>query len=143
MKKAHHNEYRYHDIQLPHYLPKDGYFPLIFPRIRVKEGFLYVPMSLAFRQEHGDIKIPFPERLVGKTIKEIRIHPQYNARFFEIEYVYVQDEEPQLVSADSALSIDLGLNNLAACVDTTGASFLIDGKPLKTLNQWYSKQNAQ
>ncbi len=82
MKKAHGNEYRFHDVQLPKYLPKDGYFPLIIPRLRVKDGFAFVPMSLAFKREHGDIKIPFPERLSGKTIKEVRIHPRYNARFF-------------------------------------------------------------
>lgn len=143
IKKARNNEYRFHDVQLPRYLPKDGYFPLIIPRIRVKGGFLYVPMSLEFKKEHGDIKIPFPERLADKTIKEVRIHPKYNARFFEIEYVYVQDEEPQMVNPESALAIDFGLDNLASCIDTNGASFLIDGKPLKSINRWYNKRNAR
>lgn len=123
MKKAHHHEYRFHAVQLPQYLPKNGYFALIIPRIRVKDGFLSVPMSLEFKKEHGDIKIPFPERLAEKTIKEVRIHPQYNGRFFEIEYVYVQEEEPQSVNHGSALAIDLGVNNLASCINTNGASF--------------------
>ncbi|WP_067928396.1 RNA-guided endonuclease InsQ/TnpB family protein [Alicyclobacillus shizuokensis] len=143
IKKARNNEYRFHDVKLPRYLPKDGYFPLIIPRIRVKDGFLYVPMSLEFKKEHGDIKIPFPERLANKIIKEVRIHPKYNARFFEIEYVYVQDEEPKTVDPDSALAIDFGLDNLAACIDTNGASFLIDGRPLKSINRWYNKRNAR
>lgn len=143
IKKARNNEYRFHDVRLPRYLPKDGYFPLIIPRIRVKDGFLYVPMSLEFKKAHGDIKIPFPERLAGKIIKEVRIHPKYNARFFEIEYVYVQDEEPQMVNPESVLAIDFGLDNLASCIDTNGASFLIDGKPLKNINRWYNKRNAR
>jgi putative transposase len=143
MKKAHAHEYRFHDVQLPKYLPKDGYFPLIIPRLRVKDGFVFVPLSLAFKREHGDIKIPFPDRLRGKTIKEVRIHPKYNARFFEIEYVYIQDKEVQAFIPDSALAIDFGVNNLASCIDTNGASFLIDGKPLKSINYWYNKRNAR
>lgn len=143
MKKARKNEYRFHDVQMPKYLPKDGYFPLIIPRIRVKDGFLYVPMSNEFRKEHGDIKIPFPERLADKTIKEVRIQPKYNARFFEIEYVYIQDEEPQNVSQDTALAVDFGVDNLASCIDTNGASFIIDGKPLKSINRWYNKRMAR
>ena len=143
IKKARNNEYRFHDVQLPRYLPKDGYFPLIIPRIRVKDGFLHVPMSLEFKKEHGDIKIPFPERLADKTIKEVRIHPKYHAQFFEIEYVYIQNEEPQSLNPESALAIDFGLDNLASCIDTSGAPFIIDGKPLKSINRWYNKRNAR
>lgn len=142
-KKARNHEYRYQDVQMPRYLPKDGYFPLIIPRIRVKDGYLYVPMSHEFRKKHGDVKIPFPERLANRTVKEVRIHPKYNARFFEIEYVYVQDEEPKDVSREAALGVDLGVDNLASCIDTNGASFLIDGKPLKNINRWYNKRNAE
>lgn len=142
IKKVRNNEYRFQDVQMPRYLPKDGYFPLIIPRIRMKDGYLYVPMSHEIRRKHGDIKIPFPERLADRTIKEVRIHPKFNARFFEIEYVYVQDEEPQNVSQDTALAVDFGVDNLAACIDTNGASFLIDGKPLKSINRWYNKRNA-
>jgi putative transposase len=36
----------------------------------------------------------------------------------------------------------LGVNNLAACFDTEGHQFLIDGKRLKSINQWYNQQNA-
>ena len=42
-----------------------------------------------------------------------------------------------------AMSIDLGVDNLAACFDTDGHQFLIDGKRLKSINQWYNKRNAQ
>ena len=143
MKKAHSNEYRFHAVQLPKYLPKEGYFPLIIPRLRVKDGFAFVPMSLAFKREHGDIKIPFPERLSGKPIKEVRIHPKYNARFFEIAYGYIQEEEPHTVNPDAALAIDFGVNNLASCMDTNGASFFIDGKPLKSINHWYNRRHAK
>ena len=31
--------------------------------------------------------------MAGKTIKEIQIIPKYNARFFEIRYIYVRPKE--------------------------------------------------
>lgn len=130
-------------VQIPKFLPLDGYFVLILPRIEVKEdGYFKVPMSKAFQSQFGAVRLRFPERLKGKDIKEVRIHPKYKARFFEIEYVYKQEPEPKQVDPNIALAIDFGVDNLATCVTSTGASFIVDGKPLKALNQWYNKQNA-
>ncbi|OJT80545.1 hypothetical protein BM532_19585, partial [Clostridioides difficile] len=41
----------------------------------------------------------------------------------------------------NALAIDLGLENLCTCVTNLGDSFIIDGKRLKSVNQWANKQN--
>ena len=129
--------------QLPRYLPKEGYFPLIIPRIRLRNGYFAVPMSREFRKEYGEVKIQLPERLKNKEIKEVRIHPKYSARWFEIEYIYVDEKVETSVDPDKAVSIDLGVDNLCACVDTDGHQFLIDGKRIKSINQWYNKRNAQ
>ena len=40
------------------------------------------------------------------------------------------------------MGIDLGLDNLATCVITDGASFIIDGKSLKSINHQYNKRVA-
>lgn len=100
-------------------------------------------MSKQFKRQFGAVSIPFPQRLVDKKLKQVRILPKYNARCFEVEYVVEAEVEPQKVEPQNALSIDLGLNNLAACVSTTGASWIVDGKPLKAINQWFNKQNAR
>ncbi len=142
IKAAKNGLYRFEQIRLPKYLPKDGYFPLIMPRIKVKNGSFELPMSNAFKKQFGSISIPFPQRLQGKKLKEVRILPKYNARFFEVEYIVEQEAEPQNVDPNKALAIDLGLNNLATCVSTTGASFIVDGKRLKSINQWFNKVNA-
>lgn len=130
-------------VRLPHYLPKDGYFPLILPRVKIKDGKFRVPMSIAFKAEHGEIWIPFPERLTQETLKEIRILPKYNGRFFEVELISEVQATPIETKPESAISIDLGLDNLATCIDTNGASFILDGKPLKSFNQWFNKENAR
>ncbi|MGK7942829.1 MAG: RNA-guided endonuclease InsQ/TnpB family protein [Crocosphaera sp.] len=129
--------------QLPKYLPKDGYFPLIIPRIKVKHGVFRIPMSRQFNKEYGEVKIKLPERLNDKNIKEVRIHPKYSARWFEIEYIYEDEKIETSVTPDKAIAIDLGVDNLAACFDTEGHQFLIDGKRLKSINQWYNKRNAE
>jgi len=131
-------------VQIPKYLHKEGYFVLILPRIDVKEdGYFKVPMSKTFEKQFGTIRLQFPERLKDKNVTEVRIHPKFNARFFEIEFVYKEALETKPVNPDIALAIDLGVDNLAACTTSTGASFLLDGLKLKSINQWYNKENAR
>ena len=128
--------------QLPKYLPKEGYFPLIIPRIKLKDGCFAIPMSREFKKEYGEVKIQLPERLKNREIKEVRIHPKYSARWFEIEYIYIDEKVETSVEPNKAIALDLGVNNLCACIDTDGHQFLIDGKRIKSINQWYNKQNA-
>lgn len=150
LKKAKRGEYRYHDVRLPHYLDNSDYFPLIVSTnaILIKDGFLQVPMSREFQRLPPDrkrIRIPFPARLAGKTVKEVRILPIEKARFFKIQFVDEASEEalpPR--SLNKALAIDRGLDNLATCMNSTdGSSFVIDGKKLKSINQQYNVRIAQ
>jgi len=149
LQKCKRGEYRYHDVKLPKYLPKEGLFPLILSTnaITIKDGFLLVPMSREFKKIHPKlekISIPFPERLHDKKIKEVRIVPQFNGKFFTIEYVYEQETEPVTFKSDYALGIDFGLDNLATCVSfKDGASFIIDGKKIKSINHRWNKEKAK
>ena len=143
IKAAKQSLYRFEQISLPKYLKKDGYFPLIMPRIKIKDGQFEVPMSRAFKKDFGSIAIPFPERLKDKRLKEARILPKCGAQWFEVEFITEEPKEPQNVNPNNAVAIDLGIDNLAACVSTTGASIVIDGKKLKSINQWYNKLNAK
>ncbi|MBS5519053.1 MAG: transposase [Acidaminococcus intestini] len=146
IKKAKSGEYRFKDIKMPRYREKGGMFNLILSTnaINIKDGFLTIPMSREFSKLHGGrpIKIPFPERLEGKTIKEVRICPIHSGMYFKIQYCYLQEAEPQDVSADNVLAIDIGLENLATCVTSTGTAFIMDGRKLKSMNQYWNKQKA-
>jgi len=113
--------------------------------ITIKDGYLQLPMSRAFRRESKvRIRIPCPSRINATKVREVRINPAHNARFFEVEFVYYDSQvtRPSLDS-DRIIGIDLGVNNLAACASTTGHTFLIDGKRLKAANQWYNKERAR
>ncbi|MDX5853712.1 transposase [Bacillus cereus group sp. BfR-BA-01363] len=128
-------------VTIPHYAPKDGYMTLIIGQIRIKEnGVLDIPMSPAFKRQYGKVRIQTPSNLRNKKIKEIRIIPKFNARFFEIQYTYEVKAFQREINPNHVLAIDFGVNNLATCVTNHGKSFLVDGKRLKAINQWYNKQ---
>jgi transposase len=40
------------------------------------------------------------------------------------------------------MSIDLGIDNLASCSSNVSKSFIINGKPVKSINQYYNKKKA-
>lgn len=148
LKKCKVGDYRYHDVNIPHYRHKGGMFNLIMSTnaIIVRDGYLYVPMSRNFRALHPDIeeiKIVFPKRLADKTIKEVRILPFNNGRYFKIQYVYEVEQEDMYVDKNNILSIDLGVDNLATCVSTVGTPFIMNGRKLKSINHKWNKELAR
>lgn len=147
IRKAKHNEYRFQDVKIPHYRKKGGMFNLVLSTnaISIKDGCLQMPVSRAFRKLHPDcdIRIPFPERLEGYPVKEVRILPIRNGKCFKVQYVYEADAEPADVDPSNAMAIDLGVDNLAACVTTLGTSFILDGRKLKSINQGWNKEKAR
>ena len=84
-----------------------------------------------------------PPVFAGKIVKDIRIIPKSNARFFEIQYVYEAECIQRNLNKNNALAIDVGVNNLVTAVTNMGNSFIIDGKKLKSINQWFNKKNAR
>lgn len=130
-------------VKIPHYLPKDGYTTLVVAEFAINNGIFVLPYSRSYNKGHEKVKIKVPPILEGKKIKEIRIIPKDRARFFEIQYTYEATVTPKELDLSKALGIDLGVDNLATCVTTDGESFIIDGKRLKSINQWYNKENAR
>lgn len=79
----------------------------------------------------------------SKRIKEIRILPKQRGEFLDAAFVYESNDEQPIVDNSKAISIDLGLSNLATVVSTTNESFIIDGLWLKSKNQWFNKRRAK
>jgi len=132
---------------LPRYLPKNGRFLLVFPATEVmcKGSEAIVPLSFQFRKEHnlkrGEFRIPIPKQVNQNQLKELRILPCHGG--YKSQWVYeVKDKEP--LNAENYLSIDLGVNNFATCVESvTGTATIYDGRLLKSINQYYNKKNAE
>ena len=133
----------FRDCKLPHYLPKDGYTTLVIGFVRLSGNKLILPFSNSFKKTHKPIQITIPPVLLDKKVKEIRIIPKANARFFEIQYIYEAECIQRDLNTNHALALDLGINNLLTAVSSNGRSFIIDGRKLKSINQWFNKENAR
>lgn len=143
LKLAKQGKYAFKDCKLPKYLPKDGYTTLVIGFVRLKGKKLIIPFSNSFKKTHKPIEIIIPPILLDKKVKEIRIIPKANARFFEIQYVYEAECIQRNLNKNNALALDLGINNLVTAVSSNGKSFIIDGRKLKSINQWFNKENAR
>ena len=133
----------FRDCKLPHYLPKDGYTTLVIGFVRLSGNKLILPFSNSFKKTHKPIQITIPPVLLDKKVKEIRIIPKANARFFEIQYIYEAECMQRNLNPNHALALDLGISNLVTAVSSNGRSFIIDGRKLKSINQWFNKENAR
>ncbi len=74
------------------------------------------------------------------TIRQVRIVPRHG--YYVVEIIF--QKEPIQAQVDPSLyaAIDLGVTNLAA-ITSNRAGFiprLVNGRPLKTRNQWYNKR---
>ena len=143
LKLAKKGKYSFRDCKLPKYLPKDGYTTLVIGFVRLNGNKLILPYSNSYSKTHKRVEITIPPILLDKKVKEIRIIPKANARFFEIQYIYEAECVQRNLNTNNALALDLGVNNLVTAVSNSGKSFIIDGKKLKSINQWYNKQNAR
>ena len=87
--------------------------------------------------------LSIPPILLDKKVKEIRIIPKADARFFEIQYTYEAECIQRNLTKTNALALDFGINNLVTGVSSKGETFIIDGRRLKSINQWFNKKNAR
>ena len=130
----------------PKYRKKGGLYQLTISgnSINVKDGYLTIPASRTYSNILNDhkIKIKFPERLVGKKIKEVKIIPCNGGKYFKIAYCFEIKEEKLKLNRENSLAIDLGLDNLATCVTNAGTSFIMDGRKVKSINRHWNKRKA-
>ena len=143
LRLAKKRKYAFKDCKLPSYLPKDGYTTLVIGFVRLNGNKLLLPFSNTYKKTHKSVEITIPPVLLDKKVKEIRIIPKANASFFEIQYIYEAECVQRNLNKNNALALDLGINNLVTAVSNKGKSFIIDGKRLKSINQWYNKENAR
>jgi IS605 OrfB family transposase len=102
-----------------------------FSKKELKKG-LIVPSKT-------NLKIPCDKQ----NVMEVRIIPKNKQ--YVIEIVYEKEVKPKNKCNRNFLSIDLGVNNLCA-ITSNRAGFnprLINGKTLKSINQFYNKKKSK
>ena len=128
--------------KLPRYRTKNGLALLTFPKadVKLKDGLLRFPLGSKVEAWFGlsAFYLKMPSNLSYQSIKEIRILPRNKC--FYVEYIYQREDSKPILDSSKVLGADPGVNNWLSCVTNTGTSFLVDGKHLKSVNQWYNKQ---
>ena len=130
----------------PGYLKGSKLFKVAYPnsggqRPALINGQLRFSLGLTVKRWFGvsEFFLPMPSNLDYSKVKEFTILPKNGVFYLEMSYeVEKQNHE---LDINQALSIDLGTaDNLAACVDTLGNSFLIDARAMKAMNQLWNKK---
>ena len=92
------------------------------------------------RLPNTDIIIPFELKHYAE-MTQLRLVPIDGA--IEVEVVYKVDKFSLKSENGRYMAIDGGVTNLATCVSNVMQSFIIDGRPVKTVNQFYNKIRAE
>jgi putative transposase len=76
-----------------------------------------------------------------EKIQQIRIVPRNNE--YVIEIIYEKGEEKLNLNKENFISIDIGLNNLATITSNKINPLIVNGRVLKSVNQFYNKEKAK
>lgn len=125
--------------RLPHYLDKEkGRFVCVLTNMQaqLKDGYIYFAFT-PFKPFNNLIRVKFKGKLM-----QTRIVPKVG--YYVLEIVY-EIEVPEVNELSSRIiGIDLGLNNLLTVQNNfNGESFIVNGKPLKSMNQYYNTKKAK
>jgi putative transposase len=132
--RRHTEKYKGHP-KLPNYSHKQGRNLLVYSDQAISQdtknvGWV-IPSGMSFR---------VATKLTHAQIAQVRIVPK--ATHYVVEVVYEQEIEQKVVDPTLIASIDIGVNNLAAITSNKlgFVPLLVNGRPLKSLNQGYNKQ---
>jgi len=100
---------------------------------KLKNGFIHFPKKTKLH--------PIQTKINGK-LKQVRLIPSSGC--YKIEIVYNKEVKSKIELNDNWMSIDLGINNLMTTFDTvSNKSLIINGKPIKSINQYYNKKKGK
>ena len=108
--------------------------------VHYEKGAISKKSAKEYRIKLSKTNIDIPTNVDYDDLVAARIKP--NGNHYVIEVIYKKECEDHNLDKNNVMGIDLGLNNLAACA-TKKDSFLINGKPLKSINQYYNKEKAK
>jgi putative transposase len=126
----------------PKYRKTGGLFTVTYPKrwLKLNNGLIRFPLGKQVNAWFGirEFFLPMPTNLDWSIVKEVRLLPRNGC--FYAEFVYSNEIIEAQLDTSNVLGIDPGLNNWLTVVSNVGTSFIVDGKHLKSLNQWYNKQ---
>ena len=123
--------------KLPNYLKKNSHYILILTNqnCKLKDGTIHFPKTF----QGFIIKPKFIDKENFVSFQQVRLIPHKNRIVAEVVY---NIDVPEIKEDNQRyIGIDIGVNNLATvCNSISDKAFIINGKPLKSINQYYNRQ---
>ena len=122
-------------VRIPRYLDKQGRYATIFEKQAISKTFL----------NKGLIKLANISNVVKTKVTEsnlVEVRVLHRSNHHIVEVVYEKEEKPLLPNNGRYAAVDLGLNNLATVSSNVEKPFIINGRPLKSINQRWNKHKA-
>ena len=119
---------------IPNYKDKNGSFTVTFTGQQIskkslKEGYISVPF----------LNHKFPTTLTD--ICQVRFVPKSN--YIVMEVVYEIKEKEKKPDNNRYAAIDLGIDNLATLTFNDNRPIIVNGRPVKSINQYYNKKKSK
>lgn len=117
--------------KVPKFKTEQNLITFTYQTIKIKDQFIVI------NKEH---KVHIPNEVYKEELnnfKTISFIPFYNR--IKVVIAYETEELNSDLNLDDYLSIDLGVNNLCSCVSKDDC-FILNGKPLKSINQYFNKE---
>lgn len=128
-------KYNNHRPKFPKYKDGKKQNMIVFTTVtcRIKDGYIHFVKNIIE---------PIKTNVKPEELKQVRIIPQ--ATCYVVEVIYERKEQDLNLDKSNVLSIDLGLNNFCTCISNVGEKpFIINGRIMKSFNQWYNKTRAK
>ncbi len=120
--------------RIPYYKEKDGRNIVIFTNqtASLKESYIHLPKKCNLK----------PLKTKVTNFQQVRIIPKLSCYIIEVIYEKGITNHENL-NNNLYLSIDLGVNNLLTTSNNAGLRpFIVNGKIVKSINQYYNKKKA-
>ena len=122
-------------VKIPKYLSK----------VTGRQVLHYTSQAVSLKKKPGYVNLSQTNIFIKSKVKKVqfvRVVPRKYKVTVEIGY---EKELPELKSVSQPRkfsAIDIGINNLATVTFTDSEPFIVNGKPLKSINQFFNKVNA-
>ena len=115
----------------PKYKNTLGILYFDYQSIKIKDQFIVID------KEH---KVHIPNNIYKEELKNFKtINFIPKGKKVRVSISYEVETTNEDLNQDQYLSIDLGMNNLCSCVSKDDC-FILNGKPLKSINQYFNKE---
>lgn len=123
-------------IKIPQYLEKQT----------GRQVLHYTSQAVSTKAKHGYIKLSQTNIFIKSKVEKIqfvRVVPKKGKITIEVGYKKELPEAKNLLQPRKFSAVDIGIDNLAAVTFSDSNSFIVNGRPLKSINQHFNKINAK